>query len=267
MFGPYLQRWRLVPDGEPRFTHTSRLLPVLQDGEAAMLKLTDDPDERHGNLLMSWWDGHGAARVLAHEDGAILLERGGGTLVEMSIRGRDVAATRLICEVAAKLHAPRGEPPSGLLPLEVWFRALFPAAKTYGTLLAQSAAAAEALLAIQQAVVPLHGDLHHENILDFGGRGWLAIDPKRLIGDRCFDYTILFCDPDLSDPAYRMAIRPEVFEHRLVIVSEAADIEPRQLLRWILAWTGLSAAWALADGNEPQIEFQVMRMAAAALAD
>jgi streptomycin 6-kinase len=267
MFGPYLQRWRLVPDGEPRFTHTSRLLPVLRDGKAAMLKLTDDPDERHSNLLMSWWDGHGAARVLAHEDGAILMERGGGTLVEMSIRGRDVAATRLICEVAAKLHAPRGEPPSGLLPLEVWFRALFPAAKTYGPLLGQSAAAAEALLATQQAVVPLHGDLHHENILDFGGRGWLAIDPKRLIGDRCFDYTILFCDPDLSDPAYRMAIRPEVFEHRLVLVSKAADIEPRLLLRWILAWTGLSAAWALGDGNEPQIEFQVMRMAAAALAD
>ena len=30
----------------------------------------------------------------------------------------------------------------------------------------------------------LHGDIHHGNILDFGARGWLAIDPKRLQGER-----------------------------------------------------------------------------------
>jgi streptomycin 6-kinase len=43
-----------------------------------MLKVTDDADERHGHALMRWWAGDGAARVLAHEEGAVLLERATG---------------------------------------------------------------------------------------------------------------------------------------------------------------------------------------------
>ena len=38
------------------------------------------------------------------------------------------------------------------------------------------------LLTLERDVVPLHGDIDHGHILDFGPRGWLAIDPKRLIG-------------------------------------------------------------------------------------
>jgi streptomycin 6-kinase len=267
MFEPYLQRWVLVADGEATFTHTSGLLPVLKDGVAAMLKVTGDADERHGNILMRWWDGQGAARVLAHEEGALLLERACGvsSLVEMATGGRDEAATRIICEVASRLHAPRGAPPEGLVPLRAWFEALFPAARAHGGLLARSAELAEPLLAAQGHVVPLHGDLHHENILDFGPRGWLAIDPKRLIGDRCFEYAILFCDPDLSDPAYATAIRPEIFARRLDIVGEAAGIERTLLLRWIASWTGLSAAWDMGDGNPPEVALRVLEMAVGAL--
>ncbi|WP_425493299.1 aminoglycoside phosphotransferase family protein [Microvirga zambiensis] len=39
-------------------------MPVLFQGQPAMLKVTDAADERHGHLLMRWWAGNGAARVL-----------------------------------------------------------------------------------------------------------------------------------------------------------------------------------------------------------
>ena len=65
MLEPYLQKWGLTPVGEPIVTHTSQLLPVLSHGQPAMLKVTDDADEKHGYLLLQWWDGNGAARVLA----------------------------------------------------------------------------------------------------------------------------------------------------------------------------------------------------------
>lgn len=44
------------------------------------------------------------------------------------------------------------------------------------------------LLNTQEDPVLLHGDLHMGNVLD-GGRsqGWVAIDPKACVGDRCFD--------------------------------------------------------------------------------
>lgn len=42
-----------------------------------------------------------------------------------------------------------------------------------------------------RARVP-RGDAHHSNILDFGERGWLAIDPKRVTGERYYDYGMCF---------------------------------------------------------------------------
>jgi streptomycin 6-kinase len=83
-----------------------------------MLKVTDAADETHGHLLMRWWAGNGAAQVLAHDDGAVLLERATGprSLVTLAEEGLDAEATQIICDVARQLHAPRGSPPP------VWFR-------------------------------------------------------------------------------------------------------------------------------------------------
>lgn len=256
-----------MPDGPPITTHTSLLLPVLQDGVPAMLKLTRDAEEVHGGRLMEWWDGDGAARVLARAEGALLMERAPGSrsLLPLAVDGGDEEATRIICAVAARLHAPRGAPPAGLVPLAEWFAPLFPTARTRGGFFAHAAAAAEAVLASEREITALHGDLHHDNILDFGPRGWLAIDPKRLVGERSFEYAILFCDPDLGDPAIHLARRPEIFARRLAIVSEVAWIERRRLLKWILAWCGLSSAWAIGDGERAPIELAVGEMAIAAL--
>ena len=77
--GNYLRRWALVPDGDPIVTRTSRLLSVRRDGEPAMLKLTTNDEERLGGTLMQWWGSDGAARVLARDDHALLLERAMGS--------------------------------------------------------------------------------------------------------------------------------------------------------------------------------------------
>ena len=79
MFENYLHRWRLDPDGEPITTTTSRLLPVRRDGVPAMLKVATEPEERRGADTMTWWDGDGAAHVLAHEGDALLMERAEGS--------------------------------------------------------------------------------------------------------------------------------------------------------------------------------------------
>ncbi|WP_246787590.1 aminoglycoside phosphotransferase family protein [Bradyrhizobium sp. CCBAU 53421] len=78
MFEPYLSAWSLVPDGDPIVTHAARLLPVRRHGEPAMLKLSHEPDERLSAIVMEWWDGHGAARVLARGGVALLLESSTG---------------------------------------------------------------------------------------------------------------------------------------------------------------------------------------------
>jgi streptomycin 6-kinase len=122
-----------------------------------------------------------------------------------------------------------------------------------------------ALLAEPREVGVLHGDLHHGNVLDFGVRGWLAIDPKGLQGERGFDFANIFTNPDLADPTRPVATEPGRFARRLEVVVEAAKLKRERLLRWILAWTGLSAAWFLSGGDSAAIDLRVAELAAAEL--
>jgi streptomycin 6-kinase len=269
LFDPYLSRWSLVADGDEIVTRAARLLPVRQADEAAMLRIATHPDARGGDVLLAWWDGEGAVRILDQDGDALLLERAEGerSLVMLARSGRDDEATQIICDVIAELHAPRVTPLPTLIPLSDWFAALWPAAETHGGLLAQSATAARSLLAAQREVGALHGDIHHGNILDFGPeRGWLAIDPNRLCGDRAFDYANLFCNPDIADPSVPVAVLADRFRRRVEIVAERADLERDRLLNWILAYCGLSAAWLIADGEDAAVDFQIAALVAAELA-
>lgn len=262
MFEAYLERWSLVADGTPIVTHGSRLLPVRRGTTPAMLKIAIEAEEKFGARLMTWWNGDGAARVLAHDDDALLLERAQGSqsLADLARDDHDDEACRIICRVAAHLHAPRAPAPPDLIPLTRWFRDLAPAAAQHGGLLARAANAAQALLSAPQDEVVLHGDIHHGNILDFGARGWLAIDPKGLHGERGFDYANLFCNPDAST-----ALAPGRLARRVSVVAEAGGLDRQRLLHWILAWSGLSAVWMVNDGMADDVDLTVVAAAAAAL--
>jgi streptomycin 6-kinase len=184
----------------------------------------------------------------------------GISLAKFARTGRDDEASRIICAAVAELHAPGSLPPPDLVSLTEWFEALQPAAAVHGGILRRSAETASELLATQRNVTVLHGDIHHDNILDFGPRGWLAIDPKGLRGERGFDYANLFCNPD-----HGTATLPGRLAERVELVAEAAALEPARLLRWILAWAGLSAAWLIDDGMSPQGALRVAELAEAEL--
>ena len=262
MFEDYLTLWELTPDGEPITTPTSRLLPVIHQNAPAMLKIAVDAEEKFGGGLMRWWDGNGAARVLAQGGDALLMERamGNAALADLARTGGDDEACRIICEVVTRLHAPRERPAPPVVPLAQWFEELTPAAAKHGGILSLCAGAAQELLAAPQDMVVLHGDIHHGNILDFGPRGWLAIDPKRLGGERGFDYANLFCNPDRETAA-----APGRVARRAEIIAEAARLDRRRLLMWALAWSGLSAAWMLGAGTTPNGQLEIASQAAAEL--
>ena len=63
VFGPWLKRWALLPDGQPIITPGSRLLPVRRGDTPAMLKIAIDDEEKFGNLLMTWWDGEAQGQL------------------------------------------------------------------------------------------------------------------------------------------------------------------------------------------------------------
>ncbi|MCO7574019.1 3'-kinase [Pseudomonas chlororaphis] len=255
MFATYMERWRLTADGEPIVTPGSRLLPVrLEDGAPGMLKIALNEDEQAGNRLMAWWAGEGAAQVYAQEDQALLMERALGprSLMCMALAGEHDAVSHIVCATLARLHAPRSKPLPALLPLDHWFKDLREAAHQRGGLLLNSLAMAEQLLAAPRDPVVLHGDVHHDNVLDFGEGGWRVIDPKRVYGERTFDFANLICNPDLP-----CATDPLRFARQVQVIARAAQLEPRRLVQWVLAFSGLSAAWFLQDDHQPGVQHQL----------
>lgn len=180
----------------------------------------------------------------------------------MAINGEDDEASRIICETISSLHKPRDKRFPDLVPLDHRFRALEPAARSHGGILRTSAAIAKNLLSEPKDVVALHGDIHHCNILDFEDRGWLAIDPKGLRGERGYDYANLFCNPDLATTQ-----APERLRRQLPIAAAESGLSPERLLRWIIAHAGLSASWFIEDDEDPARVLRVAEIAAAELAN
>lgn len=272
LFNTYLQRWSAQAAGKPFTTATSDLLAVSLTGKfenlPAMIKVTRDLDERIGGQVLQWRHGDGAARVYAcdPESGALLMERATGSkhLLRMALEGEDDAATTCICKTLHQLHSNRpSAPPENLLPLTDFFRSLAPMAQQEGGLMAECAMVAEELLRDQRERVVLHGDAHHSNILDFDQRGWLAIDPKRVTGERYYDYVNVLCNPDL-----KTCTDPVRFARQVAVVIDVAGLERQRLLRWVMAHAALSAAWFLEDGLRTQanVELAVAHLAQQALA-
>lgn len=268
----YLRRWALEPDGDLFATPSSVLAPVRYRGAAAMLKIATEAEETAGGRLMVWWAGRGAARVFEHKGEAILLERATGirSLAEMARASddADAAGMRILCEAAGRLHGITDEPPAGLTPLTVWFRALLDGPAGADPFIDRARTIARELLTAQTEQVVLHGDLQHDNVLDFGGAEtgqpggeWRAIDPKALIGDRAFDYANMLCNPDAAS-----ALAPGRLERRVRVIGETAGIERERMLRWCIAWSALSSIWRIQDGVDPGHTLEVGRAAERLLA-
>lgn len=259
----WLARWNLEADGAPLKTRSSLLLPVRRVGMPAMLKIAHEQEERRGSRLMAWWNGDGAARVLAEEEGVLLLERAGGSrlLAAMARAGddSDEEATRILCVATRRLHDHRAPPPSGLVPLGTWFEPLLRVSDR-GDLIAEARTVACDLLAGQRDPAVLHGDIHHENVLDAGPRGWIVIDPKGLLGERTFDYVNLLRNPDDE-----IAMRPDRFTRQIDVIVEMASLDRTRLLQWTLAFAGLSAIWMLNDGATPKLDLAIAELTNAAL--
>lgn len=263
----YLDRWDLVQDGRPVETPSSVLVPVRRGDERAMLKVARVDEERRGGGVMAWWAGRGAVRVLEHDDTAVLLERAVGprSLAIPVAAGPGTAgwerddqhATEVLCEVARTLHsvdASEPDRPPGVVPLDRWFRDLLALEGTWRGFVHRSAVTARELLADPWDETVLHGDLHHENVLDVGTvqtAQWRAIDPKGLVGERGFDHANILCNPTPE-----VAVTPGRLERQVETITAAADLDRDRLLRWVVAWTGLSYVWhtsgtAAPDGPGP----------------
>lgn len=257
----YLQDWELARPIVLAQTGTSTLYTVQHHHDTCVLKLLvpGEIEEQRGALALRCFDGRGAVRLLHHDDGAHLLEYASGDeLIGLVEAGDDSGATRIIASVIRQLHeAQRAIPTAGLMPLDRWFRALFERAASdrqagASSVFTKAATVAERLLAEPRDVRVLHGDIHHRNIRQ-SSRGWLAFDPKGLVGERTYDCANTLCNPPLPALVHN--------EARLLaqstILADALELEQARILAFTYVYAALNASWWLRLGNDEIVNWSL----------
>ncbi|CUX22922.1 phosphotransferase [Agrobacterium genomosp. 3] len=226
------------------------------DGSPAVAKVLKKKvleDSLRGADFIAWRAGVGCVELLERSDDILLMEHAGAeTLRDVLFRdGDDDATTQIAADVLLQYHQPSQQPPpSSLLTLPLYFESLFRKAEQDRTdgvesIYVDAAALAQELIDRQRDVKPLHGDLHHENIMR-SGRGWIIIDPAGLIGDAALDVANMFSNPldrfDLTRSEARIASMAAIF-------SRALQRDERVLLQYAFAYGCLSATWHEEDSN------------------
>lgn len=259
-----LIRWSLTKATPVTETPRSWLFRVEQNGRnfAALkiLKSVVAEEEGRGARLLQWYSGDGAATVFDIHGDTIFMEwLGGNTLGEPARNGRDDEATSAFATVVANLHRPRPDAPTDLQPLRQRFEPLFKTdvrawPHTARDLYARAAGIALKLFDKPAPNVPLHGDLHHDNIIS-SDRGWLAIDPKGLIGDPHYEFANAFRNPagalKLAADTKRINAMADAFSQRL-------GLNRKRILGFAAAHSGLSACWDLEAGNSIATDLAVL---------
>lgn len=232
-------------------TETAVLLFGHRRNRPVVLKvLRRRGDEWHAGEVLAAFEGRAVVRVYEYTDGAVLLERllPGTALVDLALDGHDNEATDILADVIGAM-APRAAPASSPTVLD-WAGgfdryAAIGEGQIPDDLLSQAQEVYSQLCHSQSRVRLLHGDLHHYNVLFDAERGWLAIDPKGVVGEAEFEIGAALRNPyDRPD----LFARPGIVERRLTRLASRLTIDPGRALSWGFAQAVLSAVWTVEDG-------------------
>ena len=259
----YAQEWQVKV--EKTFeTETSVMGFGIRDAVQVVLKISKHPsDEWHSGDILRAFEGNGIVRVFEFDAGAVLLERlaPGNNLVSMVREGKDDEATRILAGVMQQLanHAS----PDGCPTVFDWAggfsRYLNSADEQIPADFVHEAQELYLRLA-QSSSRPmlLHGDLHHYNLLSDRERGWVAIDPKGVVGELEYEVGAILRNPiELPD----CLTNPEVIQARLRILSAALHLDHQRALQWSFAQAVLSAIWTVDDDHFLKPDHPTLRLA------
>jgi len=253
MLKNYLKKWNLSDPHKIASTFTSDVYKVHKNGKSLALKILSEigqKDEINGATTLNYFNGNGAATLFEYDEKAHLLDFiNGENLVEKVVKGNDSEATEIICSVLVKLHHAKSKNfPKTLTPLMKRFSALIDR-KRDNSIYDLGADIALELLQSPENEVVLHGDIHHQNILYDQNSGWLAIDPKGLIGESSFDaVNILFNPPNMS--SYIIS-KDRIFT-QANIITKLLKVDLNRFLKFAFSFGCLSSLWSVEDGFSPK---------------
>ncbi|WP_341761324.1 aminoglycoside phosphotransferase family protein [Candidatus Tisiphia endosymbiont of Thecophora atra] len=103
------------------------------------------------------------------------------------------------------------------------------------------------LLGTSSMLVLLHGDLHHDNILQ-SGDNWVVIDPKGVIGEKAYEVAAFIRNP-LPELLALEDVK-SIIANRIIKFTTLLDLDTERISDWCFVQSVLSWVWALEDGSD-----------------
>ena len=244
-----VRAWRVEVD---RTIETDRSILVFgqRDGRPVVMKIIkNQSDESESGAILEAFDGRGTIRVYERTDGAMLVERAvPGHSLGTVVNGSDDQATRILASVIAKM-SPR------LLScvaatVQEWGKGFDRYLATADVripkdLVLEARRLYFHLCESQIQVRLLHGDFHHDNVVFDRDRGWLAIDPKGVVGELEYEIGAALRNPWESPELFTA---PATIEARVRCFCRELSLNADRVLSWAFSQAVLSAIWTIEDG-------------------
>jgi streptomycin 6-kinase len=223
------------------------VLSGFQGPQPIILKLGLDIDgfKRESTALMAF-SGFGVVEILSENKGLLLLECAvPGVSLKSHFPENDDEAINITANVIKRLHKAPMPSPHAFPHIKDWFEALDGDIEIPLQTLQKSREIRDKLLRTAIPDVFLHGDLHHDNILQ-NGNDWVVIDPKGVIGEPAYEVAAFIRNP--IPELLNHADAPNIIHNRVIRFAELFELPPQRILDWCFVQAVLSWVWAIEDG-------------------
>jgi streptomycin 6-kinase len=193
-------------------------------------------------LALKAFAGFGAVNVLTESDGMLLLERADpGVSLRSYFPEKDNDAIQITCECLKRLHQAAIPTDHHFPHVKDWLMALDKNLSIPTDYLHKARKLRDELIATSATPALLHGDLHHDNILQ-NSNDWVVIDPKGVIGEPAYEVAAFIRNPIPELLTHDNAT--SIIENRIAQFAKTLKLSEQRIIHWCYVQAVL--AWALA---------------------
>lgn len=227
----------------------------FQGERPIILKLGMDNDAlwREAVALRAF-SGHGVVNILAGNSGMLLLQRAiSGRSLKSYFPEKDNEAVYLTCKCLKRLHQAPIPKNESFPHIKDWLMALDHDWPIPGSYLQKARTLRDGLLRTSTKEALLHGDLHHDNILQ-NGDDWLVIDPKGVIGEAVYEVAAFIRNP-LPELLAANTVA-SIIRHRIGLFAAILGVTQQRISEWCFVQAILSWCWDIEDGLDPGLTYE-----------
>ena len=222
------------------------VLSGFKGSQPIILKLGLDIDgfKREAAALMAF-SGFGVVQVFSEDTGLLLLECAvPGVSLKSYFPENDDEAINITADVIKRLHKAPIPSHHPFPHVQDWLAVLDSDLKIPAQTLQKARELRDQLLKKAASDVLLHGDLHHDNILQ-NSDDWVVIDPKGVIGELAYEVAAFIRNPMPELLTHENA--QKIIHNRITRFAELLELPAKRILDWCFVQAVLAWIWALED--------------------